>query len=104
MANVPDERADAEVYQLWRLDVVGGRVEGLRRRLRGGRRTGNVQGNMTPRRLRLRCGRWRLGLVSDQFRALFDPTLEMRREAQLKNTMCTSPLQVKMAIVYSVQM
>lgn len=55
------------VYRLWRLDVVGVRVEGLRRRLRGGRRMGNVQGNMTPRRLRLRCGRWRLGLVSDSF-------------------------------------
>lgn len=88
-------KADVKVYQLWRLDVVGGRVEGLRRRLRDGRRTGNVQGNMTPRRLRLRCGRWRLGLVSDDFA----PSL-IRHSTQRKSTVYVSPLQVKMRIVY----
>ena len=34
VVSVPDERQGVEVYQLWRLEGVGCRVEGFRRRLR----------------------------------------------------------------------
>ena len=83
-------KAGVVVYQLWRLNVVGGRVEGLRRRLRGGRRTGNVQGNMTPRRLRLRCGRWRIGLLSDNFAPAMVRHLRLAGTAREEHNTCVA--------------
>jgi hypothetical protein len=51
-------------------------------------RTGNVQGNMTPRPNAM-SGRWRAGLVSDLFclRSLYDPTLDVMRYLQERCTM-----------------